>query len=165
LPSSVHPVSTNPKITSTGSGKSSIISLIERFYDPISGSVNFHGENIKNLDNKWFHQNQLAIVQQEPILFSGTVRENILYGVDFKGISDEQIEERLMFACTQANVLTFILDKELFPKGFDTKVGERGIRLSGGQKQRIAIARALVRKPKVLLLDEATSALDAESEH
>lgn len=98
-------------------------------------------------------------------MFSGSVRENILYGVNLEGKTKEQIEEQLLNACKQANVLTFIQDKELFPDGFESIVGERGVRLSGGQKQRIAIARALVRMPRVLLLDEATSALDAESEH
>ena len=104
-------------------------------------------------------------MQQEPILFSGSIKENILYGVDFGDLDDASIEDRLKTACKQANCLNFIEDKSLFPEGFNTKVGERGMRLSGGQKQRIAIARALVRQPKVLLLDEATSALDAESEH
>jgi len=84
------------------------------------------------LDNKWYHQKQIAIVQQEPILFSGSVRENILYGVSMTDLTAEQINERLMHACKQANVLTFIMDKELFPQGFDTLVGERGVRLSGG---------------------------------
>ena len=107
----------------------------------------------------------MAIVQQEPILFSGSIRDNILYGVDFGDLAPGQVQARLETACRQANCLGFISDEGLFPEGFDTKVGERGMRLSGGQKQRIAIARALVRQPKVLLLDEATSALDAESEH
>ena len=153
------------KSNRAGSGKSSVISLIERFYDPVTGSIKFYGENLKDLDNKWYHQKQIAIVQQEPILFSGSVRENILYGVSMDGLSEEKITEKLMSACKQANVLTFIEDTDLFPQGFDTVVGERGVRLSGGQKQRIAIARALVRQPRLLLLDEATSALDAESEH
>lgn len=139
--------------------------MIERFYDPTAGTVKFMGENVANLDNKWYHQKQLAIVQQEPILFSGSIRDNILYGYDTKGFTDDQIQERLKQACEQANVLTFLDDKDLFPQGYETVVGERGLRLSGGQKQRIAIARALVRRPRVLLLDEATSALDAESEH
>ena len=104
-------------------------------------------------------------MQQEPILFSSSIRDNILYGVDFEGASKEEIEERLRDACRMSNCLTFIEDEKNFPEGFDSLVGERGVRLSGGQKQRIAIARALVRKPKGILLDEATSALDAESEH
>jgi ATP-binding cassette, subfamily B (MDR/TAP), member 1 len=110
----VLPVSKN-LVKSIGSGKSSIISLIERWYDPTSGAIKFYGENLKNLDNKWYHQKQIAIVQQEPILFSGTVRENILYGVDMDGLTPEQQEERLMDACRKANVLTFIMDKDLFP--------------------------------------------------
>ena len=102
----------------------------------------------------------MAIVQQEPILFSGSIRENIGYGLDH-----EATEAELDEACKNANALKFMKDKIICPLGYDTLVGERGVKLSGGQKQRVAIARALIRNPKVLLLDEATSALDAESEH
>ena len=148
----------------SGCGKSSIISLIERFYDPDSGGVFFNGKNIKDLEPRWYH-NQIAIVQQEPVLFSGSIQENICYGIDFEGQSSAQIEALMDDACRQANAYDFIHDKAMFPQGYETVVGERGVKLSGGQKQRVAIARALIRKPKVLLLDEATSALDAESEH
>ena len=147
----------------SGCGKSSIISLIERFYDPTEGEVLFNGKNLKDLDPHWYH-NQVAIVQQEPILFSGTIGENIMYGMDTSDLTDEQVSEKMDEATRAASAYDFIHDADLFPLGYDTVVGERGVKLSGGQKQRIAIARALIRKPKLLLLDEATSALDTESE-
>ena len=148
----------------SGCGKSSIIALIERFYDPIGGKVLFNKQDIQEIDTKWYHQQKLAIVQQEPCLFSTTIRDNILYGFDRSKLTDAEVDERMKLALSQASC-GFLDDKILFPEGLDTKVGERGMRLSGGQKQRIAIARALIRQPRILLLDEATSALDAESEH
>ncbi len=148
----------------SGCGKSSIISLIERFYDPEEGGVFFNGRNIAELDPKWYHS-QIAIVQQEPVLFSGTIRENITYGLDLDDKSEDEITSLIDDACRQSNAFDFTHDTDLFPLCYETLVGERGVKLSGGQKQRIAIARALIRKPKLLLLDEATSALDAESEH
>lgn len=147
----------------SGCGKSSLISLIERWYDPAQGSVFFNGRNIKELDPRWYHKH-VAIVQQEPILFSGSIGENITYGLDLDGKSQAEIETMIDDACRQASAYDFIHDLDLFPHVYDTVVGERGIKLSGGQKQRVAIARALIRKPKLLLLDEATSALDTESE-
>ena len=124
----------------------------------------FNGTNLKDLDTKWYHQSMLAIVQQEPNLFTTNIRDNILYGYDTTGMTEEQITDRINTVLDQASC-TFLKDKSLFPDGIDTRVGERGQTLSGGQKQRIAIARALIRKPRVLLLDEATSALDADSEY
>ena len=97
-------------------------------------------------------------------MFSGTIRENIIYGLDFDGVPEEEVTRRIDEACKSANAYNFLQEKDIFPDQYDTIVGERGVKLSGGQKQRVAIARALIRKPKVLLLDEATSALDAESE-
>ncbi|XP_010540773.1 PREDICTED: ABC transporter B family member 2-like [Tarenaya hassleriana] len=138
----------------SGSGKSTVVSLIERFYEPISGSVLIDGNDARELDLKWL-RNQIGLVNQEPALFATTIRENILYG---KG--DATVEE-INRAAKLSEALSFINN---LPDGFETQVGERGIQLSGGQKQRIAISRAIVKNPSILLLDEATSALDVESE-
>jgi ABC-type multidrug transport system fused ATPase/permease subunit len=138
-------------------GKTTIIGLLQRFYDVCDGSVTLDGHDIRKLDIKWL-RSQMAYVQQEPQLFGLTIRENIMYGVHRENITQEEIET----VAKEANAHEFISQ---FPDGYDTLVGERGIQLSGGQKQRIAIARALLPQPRLLLLDEATSALDAESEH
>jgi ABC-type multidrug transport system fused ATPase/permease subunit len=147
----------------SGCGKSSIIAMMERWYDPTEGQVLFNGVDVKTLDPVWYHK-QVGIVQQEPILFAGTIRENILYGSDVSKLDEETITGMIDEATKIASAYEFLHDADMFPEGYDTVIGERGAKLSGGQKQRIAIARALIRKPKVLLLDEATSALDAESE-
>ncbi|ESP02536.1 hypothetical protein LOTGIDRAFT_171935 [Lottia gigantea] len=138
----------------SGGGKSTIVSLIERFYDPDSGSISLGGQDLTSLDPQWFRQ-KIAMVSQEPTLFACSIKENIAYG---RNATDAEIVE----AAKQANAHEFI---QTFESGYDTLVGERGVRLSGGQKQRIAISRALIMDPVILLLDEATSALDAESEH
>uniref|UniRef100_A0A0D6QVL6 Uncharacterized protein n=1 Tax=Araucaria cunninghamii TaxID=56994 RepID=A0A0D6QVL6_ARACU len=139
----------------SGSGKSTVISLLQRFYDPDSGYILLDGVEIQKLQLQWLRK-QMGLVSQEPILFDDTIRGNIAYGKD--GIvSDEEI----IAAAEASNAHNFI---SCLPQGYDTRVGERGVQLSGGQKQRVAIARALVKDPKILLLDEATSALDAESE-
>merc|ERR1711933_34827 len=139
----------------SGGGKSTVMGLIERFYDPNGGSVEYYGEDIKDLNVKWY-RDQIGYVGQEPTLFDATIAENIAYGAP--GATREEIIE----AAKQANAFDFIMK---FPEGFDTPLsGGAGTQLSGGQKQRVAIARALVKKPEILLLDEATSALDNESE-
>ncbi|KAF8798991.1 multidrug resistance protein 1 [Phlegmacium glaucopus] len=145
-------------VGASGSGKSTIIQLIERFYDPLAGEIYLDGEKITDL-NIQDYRKHLALVSQEPTLYSGTVRFNILLGAikPREEVTQEEIEN----ACRDANILEFI---QGLPQGFDTEVGGKGSQLSGGQKQRIAIARALLRNPKVLLLDEATSALDSNSE-
>ncbi|CAH9146833.1 unnamed protein product [Cuscuta epithymum] len=140
----------------SGSGKSTVISLIERFYDPDSGDILLDGVSVKNLKLSWLRQ-QMGLVSQEPILFNESIRDNISYGKH-----GEASEEEIIEAAKSANAHNFISS---LPQGYDTPVGERGAQLSGGQKQRIAIARAILKDPKILLLDEATSALDTESEH
>ncbi|KAL7331771.1 hypothetical protein PS15p_203920 [Mucor circinelloides] len=142
-------------VGSSGSGKSTIIQLIQRFYDVSSGQVFLDGHNIKDLNVKWLRQ-QMGIVSQQPTLFNSTIRENILMGID-KKVSDQEI----IHACKEANCHTFISQ---LPQGYNTFVGENGGMLSGGQRQRIAIARAILKNPSILLLDEATSALDTQSE-
>lgn len=145
-------------VGSSGSGKSTIIALMQRFYDTNGGSIEIDGNNITDLDLHWLRQN-IGYVQQEPQLFGVTVRQNLLYGIsENESITQEQIEN----ACREANCHDFICS---WPDGYDTLVGERGVQLSGGQKQRICIARALITNCRILLLDEATSALDSESEH
>ncbi|XP_062617340.1 ATP-dependent translocase ABCB1-like isoform X1 [Saccostrea cucullata] len=141
-------------VGSSGCGKSTIIQLLQRFYDPEEGEVALDGKNIRSLNTKWLRQ-QIGVVSQEPVLFATTIAENIRYGKE--GISQQEIEA----ASKMANAHDFIMK---LPNKYETLVGERGAQMSGGQKQRIAIARALVRDPKILLLDEATSALDTESE-
>ncbi|KAF5369355.1 hypothetical protein D9758_002765 [Tetrapyrgos nigripes] len=142
----------------SGCGKSTVIQLIERFYDPLAGGVYLDGESIGDL-NVSEYRKAVALVSQEPTLYAGTVRFNILLGAIKP--ANEVTQEELEDACRKANILDFI---QGLPDGFDTEVGGKGSQLSGGQKQRIAIARALLRNPKVLLLDEATSALDSNSE-
>ncbi|XP_065488380.1 LOW QUALITY PROTEIN: ATP-binding cassette sub-family B member 10, mitochondrial [Caloenas nicobarica] len=142
----------------SGTGKSTIVSLLLRLYDPISGTITVDGFDIRQLNPLWF-RTKIGTVSQEPILFSCSIAENIAYGAeDPSTVTAEEIQK----VAEIANAASFIRD---FPKGFDTVVGEKGILLSGGQKQRIAIARALLKNPKILLLDEATSALDAENEY
>ena len=140
----------------SGSGKSTIASLIPRFYDPEQGIVKIDGRDLRELDPRWLRR-RIGIVAQEPILFSTSIEANINYG-RAASATREQIEA----AARVANAADFIT---AFPDGYQTQVGERGVQLSGGQKQRIAIARAVLRDPRILILDEATSALDSQSEH
>ncbi|WP_377890627.1 ABC transporter ATP-binding protein [Alkalihalobacillus sp. R86527] len=139
----------------SGSGKTTTFSLIERFYVPQKGAISLGETTITEFSlQSW--RNQIGYVSQESPLIAGTIRENILYGLE-SSISDEVLKQ----AAEQAYALPFIME---LPNGFDTEIGERGIKLSGGQRQRIAIARAIVRDPSILLLDEATSSLDSTSE-
>ncbi len=139
----------------SGSGKSTVAALVARFYDPTSGRVLLDGTPVTTLDPTWLRE-QVGAVSQEPVLFATTIAENVRYGRP--GSSDEEVRAAL----ATANALEFV---DSFPEGLATLVGERGVRLSGGQKQRIAIARAVLKNPRVLVLDEATSALDTTSEH
>jgi ATP-binding cassette, subfamily B, bacterial len=138
----------------SGGGKSTIVQLLMKFYNPDSGSILVDNKNVNDYDLTQFRKN-IGIVPQEVILFGGTIRENIAYG------KPNASEEEINMAAQQSNCLEFI---QSFPQGMETIVGERGIKLSGGQRQRVAIARAILKDPKILILDEATSSLDAESE-
>jgi ATP-binding cassette subfamily B (MDR/TAP) protein 1 len=146
-------------VGASGCGKSTTIALLERFYDTLAGGVYLDGKDITSL-NLNDYRSFIALVSQEPTLYQGSIRENILLGAD--KAEDSVPGSAIEHACREANIYDFIMS---LPDGFSTIVGSKGSMLSGGQKQRIAIARALLRDPKVLLLDEATSALDSESEH
>jgi len=148
------PKETIALVGESGCGKSTTVSLLERLYLPTGGTITLDGVPIEQLEIGWL-RSQIGLVSQEPILFAASIYENIRYG------KPDATQEEIEAAAKMANAHNFIRS---FPQGYDTPVGEKGVTLSGGQKQRIAIARALVRNPKVLLLDEATSALDAESE-
>ncbi|CAA3004003.1 ABC transporter B family member 15-like [Olea europaea subsp. europaea] len=138
----------------SGSGKSTIIALLQRFYDPLGGEILLDGVKIDKLQLKWL-RSQMGLVSQEPALFATSIKENILFGKEDASMED------VIEAAKASNAHNFISQ---LPQGYDTQVGERGVQMSGGQKQRIAIARAVIKAPKILLLDEATSALDSESE-
>jgi ABC-type multidrug transport system fused ATPase/permease subunit len=149
-----HPNDTIAFVGSSGSGKSTISSLLLHLYSNHEGNIEFDGHEIREIDVHHLRQH-MAIVPQEVLLFAGTIKENILFG------KPSATDEEIMAAAKQANAWEFI---QSFPDGLETQVGDRGIQLSGGQKQRIAIARALIKNPRILILDEATSALDSESE-
>ena len=138
----------------SGCGKSTVMQLLQRFYDPDGGEVLLGGKDVRTLNIKWLRQH-IGVVSQEPVLFDTTIAQNIMHG------KEDATEEQMIQAAKGANAHGFISE---LPDGYKTLVGEAGTQLSGGQKQRIAIARALIRDPKILLLDEATSALDTESE-
>jgi ATP-binding cassette, subfamily B, bacterial len=138
----------------SGSGKSTLLNTVLGFIRPTSGRMLLDGLDMEALDLRTF-RSFVSVVPQESVLFEGSIRDNVTYGLT--GVSDEDV----MSALRDANAIDII---ETLPDGWDTVVGERGARLSGGQRQRLAIARALIRNPRVLLLDEATSALDTESE-
>ncbi|KAE8260080.1 hypothetical protein A4X13_0g583 [Tilletia indica] len=150
-------------VGASGSGKSTIVQLVERFYDPDAGAVLMDGVDVRNLNLRWM-RTQIGLVSQEPTLFSTSIRENIEHGLtnsQYAGLPDDQRYDLVVQAAKMANAHEFI---QQLPEGYDTMVGDRAILLSGGQKQRIAIARAIVKNPRILLLDEATSALDTASE-
>ncbi|KAK9454006.1 P-loop containing nucleoside triphosphate hydrolase protein [Dipodascopsis uninucleata] len=150
-------------VGASGSGKSTIIGLLERFYNPLSGDILLDGRSIFGLNPRWLRQ-QLSLVSQEPSLFATSVYENICFGMigsKYEFVSPAEKRELVIDACKRANAWDFI---QKLPEGLETNVGDRGFLMSGGQKQRIAIARAIVSDPKILLLDEATSALDTTSE-
>ncbi|MCU0464764.1 MAG: ABC transporter ATP-binding protein/permease [Anaerolineae bacterium] len=139
----------------TGSGKTTVVNLLMRFYDHSAGQITLDGVDIRDYPRD-FLRRSVGVVEQEPFLFSRTIRENITYGVGRK-VSDEEV-----FAAARAAAVHHVI--ESFPEGYNTLVGERGVTLSGGQKQRVAIARTLLKDPRILVLDDATSSVDSETE-
>ena len=138
----------------TGSGKTTVMNLLHRFYDPTEGVITIDGHDLRHVTmDSWYRQ--IALVPQETILFGGTILDNIRYG------NEKATQQEVVAASRAAHTHDFIMG---FPDQYQTIVGEKGINVSGGQRQRIAIARAIVKNPRILLLDEATSALDGESE-
>lgn len=159
----IEPGQTVSLVGLSGSGKSTIIGLLERFYTAVGGSITIEGRPIESLNVKWLRRH-MALVSQEPTLFSCSIYENIEYGLigtEYENADADTKMGLIVNACKEANAWDFI---QTLTNGLDTKVGERGFLLSGGQKQRVAISRAIVSQPKLLLLDEATSALDTKSE-
>jgi subfamily B ATP-binding cassette protein MsbA len=148
------PGSVTALVGSSGSGKSTIISLLCAFHTPLKGSVLVDGVDLAHVDLNTY-RSQLGVVLQDSFLFDGTIRENVMFS------RPDATEEEFLFACRTARVDEFA---ERFPDAYDTIVGERGVKLSGGQRQRLSIARALLAQPRILILDEATSSLDSESE-
>lgn len=140
---------------STGSGKTTLVNLLPRFYEYDGGSIQLDGVELKRYPRHYLRQ-QIGIVEQEPFLFSRTIRENIIYGVH-REITQDEIEAAAQAAAIHSEIMAF-------PKGYDTSLGERGVTLSGGQQQRVAIARTLLRDPRILILDDSTSSVDAETE-
>ncbi len=140
---------------STGSGKTSLVNLLPRFYDYNGGSLTLDGVELRTYPRRFLRQ-QIGTVEQEPFLFSRTIRENITYGVE-REVSDREVEDAARAAAIHAAI-------ESFPEGYNTMVGEKGVTLSGGQKQRVAIARTLLKDPRILILDDATSSVDTETE-
>jgi len=140
---------------STGSGKTTLANLLPRFYEYTSGSITLDGVELNRYPRKYLRR-QIGIVEQEPFLFSRTIRENIIYGIE-REVADAEIEAAAQAAAVHDSIISF-------PDGYDTLVGEKGVTLSGGQKQRVAIARTIIKNPRILILDDATSSVDLGTE-